>query len=910
MKKLLLVLFLLSNCFQVVFAGNYTDSLRSIILTYEQSKANGVELVDKYIALSEQLTYSNPDEAKLLIEKALGLAKSLKQKSPISDVYYQSGRYYLSKNLYSRALDEYFKAYQYLLQNNEAFRTGYILIDIGNVYYNIGNLNVSFNLYLRARKVFEGNGDQHGLSVALNNIGLVYTQKQQYDSAEVYFHKALDIRKLISKYRMDIALGYYYLAITNKAKGNPEKAFNYADLSLTMMKGADSTTSFNQKMLADCFRIMAELNVGNKNLKGAEECYLRSIQHHTAQGDFSSVAGVENELATFYSEIKDFDKAILLADRAFMHAVKGNSLREQASSCFVISFALVSLNKKSEALLFLTRYEKLQDSLINHINSKIFSETQVAIQTMVKEKENEYLRKESKAWQYIYLVIILVLLLIISLSLLLYRNKRKDEKRFRELSNSTFEGIFIHDGFKIIDCNEKMLKLLGVNVLKQIPDFDKKHVSPRFSELFRKKLVSENFEEFELELLDSGGHAFPVEIQSKDFDQKKGWRIFAVRELTAKKQAEYALQESRRRLATLLENLPGIAYVCRNDKNWTMEFISKGCYELTGYQPEDIIGNSRIAFNDLIVPEYQETIWNEWQDVLSKRGFFEGEYPIIKANGEIIWVWERGCGVFSENDQLIALEGFITDITARRNSLDEIRQHSADLKEANITKDKFFSIIAHDLKGPLHAIMGFSELLYEGYADYQEVDRKRYIKNIFDVSGHLNKLLQNLLEWSRSRTGRIEFRPSPVFLGVLLNNITALFKDQAAAKDIVIFAEVPAEIRVQCDENMISTVLRNLISNAVKFTFQKGRILVRAIVDKKQVIISVTDNGIGIPEPELAKIFLIEEVFKREGTAQEKGTGLGLILCREFVERHGGEIWVESIEGQGTSFFFSLPLSK
>ncbi|MCD4746249.1 MAG: tetratricopeptide repeat-containing sensor histidine kinase, partial [Bacteroidales bacterium] len=229
------------------------------------------------------------------------------------------------------------------------------------------------------------------------------------------------------------------------------------------------------------------------------------------------------------------------------------------------------------------------------------------------------------------------------------------------------------------------------------------------------------------------------------------------------------------------------------------------------------------------------------------------------------------------------------------------------LKIANATKDKFFSIIAHDLKNPFNAIMGFSNILYEEFKDFNEDEKKQMIKNIYEASENTYRLLQNLLEWSRSQTGSIEVKPKIIDLSVIINDDITILLTNAQKKKIKLHSDITFNTLAYVDENMIRTVTRNLISNAIKFTDNHGDVKVFAKESGNTVEVYISDTGIGISEDNIQKLFKIDKQFRTNGTANEKGTGLGLILCKEFIKRNGGEIWVESEEGKGSQFIFTLP---
>ena len=753
--------------------------------------------------------------------------------------------------------------------------------------------------------------------------------------------------------------------------------------------------------------------------------------------------------------------------------------------------------------------------------------------------------------------------------------------------------------------------------------------------------------------------------------------------------------EKERYYELLLSNLPDMAYRCRNDYQWTMEFVSKGCYDLTGYNASDLIDNRKAAFNDLILDEYRDDLWEKWQSLLKERKFFEGEYQIRTASGEIKWVWEKGCGVFDDNDNLLALEGFITDITEKKQSAfakikveethrelqknlygivesidqciilidlhqnvliansksskvfyanfnfhielnmkldfsgldvifpefsksykkclqkqssvvcrychpltngseiwlkwefnpvlddgtahavcinindishnqtinneisrdrallrvvldnipiavyakdtdgrkiltnkhdlmhmnamnetdvlgktdadfydvensrlfmeddrkvieegislmhrEEIRLqpdgseriiltskvplHDADnqiiglvgigqdvtetrninlaleqseasfhklvdsapfavsiytfegvllyanarslkmyqcsiedvmekqvatkfwvtpdlriqwveqlkkdgmvtdfemhmqnfagtrkywvltsgavlhyknqkvifashhdvtdknetldrlmksenlLKELNYSKDRFFSIIAHDLKSPFNAILGFSELLFHEYEEFSDEERKRYIKNIFEASDNTFRLIQNLLDWSRLQLDHIHIEHDRLDLSVYVNDAILLHRHLADSKSIRLISDVPFNTIVVGDENIVKTILRNLISNAIKFSHPGSSVFIQAKPDNNadRVIVSVKDDGIGMTSEEISALFRIDMKVLKIGTRDEKGTGLGLLLCHDFIKRLNGEIWVESVDGKGSTFSFFLP---
>lgn len=232
------------------------------------------------------------------------------------------------------------------------------------------------------------------------------------------------------------------------------------------------------------------------------------------------------------------------------------------------------------------------------------------------------------------------------------------------------------------------------------------------------------------------------------------------------------------------------------------------------------------------------------------------------------------------------------------------------LKELNATKDKLFFIIAHDLRSPFNGILGFSELLTESMKDHDISNTEKYIEIINSSAKSTLVLLENLLKWVKSQTGQINFNPEKIALSPAIREIIEFSNSTARIKNISINHIHPDETEVFADKNMLQTILRNLISNALKFTNSNGKIKIYTKQEGDNIKITVSDNGVGMDEETRNKLFRIDANITTKGTANETGSGLGLILCREFVEKHGGKIYVETEEGKGSDFTFTIPCYK
>jgi signal transduction histidine kinase len=251
--------------------------------------------------------------------------------------------------------------------------------------------------------------------------------------------------------------------------------------------------------------------------------------------------------------------------------------------------------------------------------------------------------------------------------------------------------------------------------------------------------------------------------------------------------------------------------------------------------------------------------------------------------------------------------GIVSDITERKEAEEALRISEQNLRESNATKDKFFSIIAHDLKNPFNSILGFSQILIDDFEIFDEAKLKSIAGQINSGARHLYKLLENLLQWSRAQTGKIKYIPKEVDVKLIVDNYVMIMGLTAEDKNIKIHSTITDKMMLYIDWNMIESVIRNLLSNAIKFSHEGGKIEVSKEETDDFVTFSVKDEGVGISAKNIDKLFRIDTTFTTKGTANERGTGLGLILCKEFVERHGGNIWVESEVGKGSTFKFTLP---
>jgi len=384
--------------------------------------------------------------------------------------------------------------------------------------------------------------------------------------------------------------------------------------------------------------------------------------------------------------------------------------------------------------------------------------------------------------------------------------------------------------------------------------------------------------DLELEVVRPGGDTLWTHTTGEPVQNSAG-RINGfrgtVQDITERKLAETELRERERFLSTLISNLPGFAYRCRNDRDWTMEFISDGCTEITGYAPEDFIGNSTLAFNDIIHPEFREKLWKTWQEQLESNTVFEEEYPLITRDGSIRWVWEKGRGVFSGDGKLLFLEGFISDITGRRQMEEALRQAYRQLKI-------FTGITRHDILNSIMIAEGYLQLMENPDCSRRDECQKKVQQAI--------RKIQRQIEFTREYENLGSNEPIWHHLNTILMDldIPEAIHCRIEASGMEILAD-PA----------FAKVFENLLDNTLRHGGGKvSGIRVAAWMSAEDLLITWEDDGIGIPEDEK------ERIFER---GYGKNTGLGLFLAQEVLGVTGIGIRENGIAGKGARFEMRVP---
>ena len=326
-------------------------------------------------------------------------------------------------------------------------------------------------------------------------------------------------------------------------------------------------------------------------------------------------------------------------------------------------------------------------------------------------------------------------------------------------------------------------------------------------------------------------------------------------------------------------------------------------YSLLGFEKNEVIGNTASSLGILT----QEAI----QAVMSKAEINGNVHNIetdLKAsNGDIKHVLLSAENIYVQDKKYRFT--VVHDITEIKKAEKEIKLKNEELLKMNAEKDKFYSIIAHDLRSPFNGFLGLTEAMAVNLPDLTLISIQEIAEKIRLSAGNLYRLLNNLLEWSQIQKGSVRFTPEIIQFRSLIEENIGLVKESAKIKDIEITVDIPEGLEIFADVNMLQTIIRNLVSNAIKFTPKKGKVNISAKLNLDNSLeISIKDTGIGMTQKMIDDLFRIDVSTGRKGTDGELSTGLGLLLCKEFIDKHGGKIRIESIVKAGTTFTFSMPL--
>jgi PAS domain S-box-containing protein len=473
-------------------------------------------------------------------------------------------------------------------------------------------------------------------------------------------------------------------------------------------------------------------------------------------------------------------------------------------------------------------------------------------------------------------------------------------------------GLFVINEYGvIISINNQGLSLLGSknenlsnrNFLEYLDENGKTDFPKFFQRAYNSTEPKKT--KFNIRRIDSGYFealliAKPVKL-SKSTDKLCSISLF---ELTDLKMGEEIGKQSEIRFEKMANTAPVMIWIA--DVDGLFSFVNRVWLDYTGQDIGEQLGMNWLKS---VHPDDYEKLLTIYKDAFRSREHFSAEFRFKRMNDEFQWMLINGSPRVSDRSIFTGFIGSCININEQIKNEEKIREINIELSESNNTKDKFFSIISHDLRGPLSGLMQLLEILADEYDSLDEQEKFRLISEAAASAKGTYNLMENLLEWSRIQSEKIEYQPERINLLQLANEIASLYDQNFKNKKINLNVNIKPDISVFTDKKMIETVFRNLISNAIKFTFPEGSVTLSSVKEDDSVIVKIMDSGIGISKENLPQLFRLDVSHSTKGTAKETGTGLGLILCKELVEKQGGKIWVESKMNEGSTFNITIPLA-
>jgi signal transduction histidine kinase/Tfp pilus assembly protein PilF len=718
-----------------------------------------------------------------------------------------------------------------------------VLNDISKAYWSV-SLDNSIIYATEALILAESLGDKKGMADAINRIGNARYLGTEYDEAIINYTRSLEIRMDISDLK-GILGSYNNLYLVNDLLGNKEIAFDYINKAVDLSQKMENKRdiAYYSNLQGSNYSDLYDFSNAGKSLERALEIY-ESIS------DKKGMASVITNEGNMYHRMTMYDKAQECFFRAFQLYSESGDMNGVASVLNHIGIVYRQLNNHEMALDYFYRSLELYNQ-IGGIRRGIASvQNNIGI---IWSERNDF----TKALDY-------------------YSQSLQSYEKIKSLNGiataSHNIGILHTRLGNYTDAMESYQRSVDINI----------SASNYFN-------LANNYNNI-------GELYFLMKEFGKSFD-------------FLEKALEIAVKINARRVIS--EN-----YLFR-----TRLFRETGEFEksLFNYELYDACNDS-IFNTDARENIARLQVRHNRENQLSELELLQKDNEIRKSNirkQRNYLAYLSGLAILT-GLFLIAVNGLyryrkklFLNLQEKTSQLEvansDLATTELNLQKLNSTKDKFFSIIAHDLKNPFTALLGFSETLHHDYKDLTREQVLTYIDIINKSAANLYRLLENLLEWSKSQTGNIQFKPEKISLRELAETGINTVMVNAKRKNIVIRNEIPADSIVYADKNIVSTIIRNLVNNAVKFTHNNGEVVLSSRKVNGFIEVSVKDNGVGIGPVELKKLFNLEYNITSIGTNDEKGTGLGLLLCSEFVKKSGGRLWAESEAGKGSKFTFTIP---
>jgi signal transduction histidine kinase/Tfp pilus assembly protein PilF len=837
----------------LVAAYGQNNSPQTDSLLHRLDKARDNEKAALLNQIAKSCIPGNPSQCLNYAEQALEISKRQNNLLQTAIAFYNIGVANYNQNHFDEALTSYSSSLQILEKIDNKPQKVLVFTNMGLVYREKNNYVEANKAFSQALELCRTMGDTPGMATAHNMLGSLAIRQGKPTLALYYYNEALKIRETL-KNNKDIAASYANVAIAYRDMNNFDKALEFNLQALEIREKIN-----NPAMVANTLNEIGNVYHRKQDFEKALEYYFRSIKIRYEGGDKNEIASSFLNIGNIYSNLNNLDKAREYYQQALNIFSEEDNQRRMSYTLNLLGNIEFSEKNYQQAMVFHSRaleYRKkigVKADIAASLNNlgNVYSELNQTAKATSLLTEALQIRNEIKdAGGQIATLNDLGNLYEKS------NNNPKAKASFEEaykLANATNNSYYI--GL----CSRKLAEgLLDLHQTQKA--FDLLEISYRAG-------VKINNAELRKNALFSLSQYY-----KKSGDFEKALDHFQ----------HYAAIQDSQQLALSTRKMLGIQQ--------NLELVKKN--------------------NELKSIESEVTLLRQEKAIQAMDLQRKNLLLIFLA---LVLIFALIVGILIHNRSQIQKKShaLLTQQYALVEEANErLRNSEEELTKLNASKDKFFAVIAHDIKNPLSGLLNLSQIIIEKFDTLKAEEIQSFNLMIHESASNLFNLLENLLNWARANTNKMRFSPLPMKLLPVVNTILVLNKLSASSKKIEIRSEVPDDIEVYADLNMLTSILRNLLSNAIKFTSEGGLVIIKAVDKYRMIEISVTDNGIGLVTSDIEKLFRLDKHFTTPGTGNETGSGLGLILVKEFVEKNKGKVTVTSEPAKGSTFTFTLPTGR
>ncbi len=782
-------------------------------------------------------------------QSAIFYAKSLKKDDQMAESYNYKGSLYWNNSQLDSALKYYRKGLEIYRRIDEMKGEAHILNNIGLVLRDQGDYSKAIEYHKKSLSIQESVKNKQGEAQTLNYIGSSYLRINSFDKALEFYQSSLRIRQEINQLP-EVGKSLNNIALVHLKKQDYARADSMSKEALKIFKRIG-----NKQLVANTFNTLGNIQLKLKNFESALNYYLQALQIRKEIGDKTEIAGSLNNIGIIYDNIGSYEKALDFYLKSLSYKKEIGDIRELAFSYQLTGNTHLKAGNYDEALNY------YKDAL--KYRKEIGDQTDIARSLRSISVVHSNRGESKKALKNFQDAIALYTSLHDSLGL---------SHTYNEMGN---HYLAVNKHNSALDCFQRAKEYLANNrspfldalLTRKIGEIQIFHGNPKEGLKNIKSSVAAGKNLSNLEMLKQAYNALYRYYKELNTDSAL---VYFMQYTSVKDSLEK--QFNNQRLLEIQMN-----------------------YELERSQEE---------------LEKAEDINQKLSDQTKEKDLQLHKQKIIRNLLLIIiililsLVFLFYIQVKQRKKTNLLLQDKYDEIE-RSNKL--LSESEKDLKKLNATKDKFFSIMAHDLKNPFNALHGLTGHIAGNFETLDREELKESISIIHDSAEELMDLLENLLHWSRSQRGKMLFKPTRIDLQEIIKKNISLQKMNAEKKNISIDNKVPEPCPITADEDMLTAIIRNLLSNAIKFSYPNSTVTLDFAEKDESFMMRVIDRGMGMTQETMNKLFRLDVHYSTKGTSEEQGTGLGLILCHEFVEKHGGKIDVESKLGEGSTFTITIP---